>query len=215
MLGCSVAAAHNPSLIAGRAYGRAVACFLLAGCIGLDEHWVINVRTERALDCFQVNPQAVRRKLNPVDETARKIVDEHQGALRVPVTGHKRRDQLCVCVDCYQCPNIIVAEFPLLIVGHILLFGVNKLPNLINLNLLALKSAKRAVLVVCTRNAHNPEEFQIVTFETPVMRTVELIEFPSTLAAMIWACLVRLSLFMSIPTEKNSTIQSTIVTNTN
>jgi len=40
----------------------------------------------------------------------------------------------------------------------VFLFGVNKLPNLINLNLSAFQIAKRAVLVITSGNAHSFNE---------------------------------------------------------
>ena len=48
-----------------------------------------------------------------------------------------------------------------------------------------------------------PTVLRMVTFETPVMRTVELIEFPSTSAAITWLCFLRLSLFMASPHLQN------------
>jgi hypothetical protein len=106
--------------------------------VDLNQHRVINVVAERALDGVQVEFQAIGRQLDAIRKTTSQVLDERTRRGGIPHPDHPRRNQLRVRVDSNPRPNVSAYPVPLnLLHRDVLLFAADKRPDFVSLNPLA------------------------------------------------------------------------------
>lgn len=128
----------------------------------------------------------VSRELDAVRQSARKAAHEFIGALRAPIPDEPARDELRFRVNRDPSPHVASAGSRLAF-GNIFLLRVAKTPNLVALDSLTFQVARSRMIRSEKRTQAQPSSTPsrvTVFLETPVMRTVDRIEFPSTRQAI-------------------------------
>src|SRR6476620_4215619 len=93
-------AAHDPRLMGTDAHRRAISLLRFrAFAIELHKHRVVNIRTERALDCFKICPMAIASQLDADCEAGAKVIHEDDRRVTVAASDEPRGDKLRVSVD--------------------------------------------------------------------------------------------------------------------
>lgn len=133
------------------ALGRAVAALgaLGSGAVQLDQHRVIDIAAERALDRVEVSLVAVAGELHAVRQPLRQIIHERDGVVAVPAADKVGGDDLRIGVDRGPGPDVAIGQIQPLGASDVLLLGRDEGPDLIDLD--ALRRQAAHVLVVVGR----------------------------------------------------------------
>jgi len=140
--------ALNRRLLDPCALRRAVAAFEALWCIAihLDQHCVVNVGAECALDRFKIGLVAVRRELNAGGDTFRHIINEPARTFAVAAAAEVGNEQLRISVDRRPGPHVAGAIRRRLRRRDVLLFRVAERPSLIDQDPLGLHAAHLGVM---------------------------------------------------------------------
>ena len=143
MLGIGIA--DQRFLLAANAFRRAVlpcagSTLIDRSTIPLNQGRIVHVIAESSRNRMEVDPQAVRGQLNPIRQTALKILNEDLGRVPVAVPDHPGADEFRIGVHRNPGPDIASVG-----IGggqprcDVLLFGRDEAPNLVALNPFARK----------------------------------------------------------------------------
>jgi len=102
--------------------------------INLHQLCVVDLISKRVGNGSQIHPMAVRGQLDSIRQSASYILKEVRCTARVPPAYSPTDNKLCVCVNRGEGPNVSAVAYavPHLLRG-VLLLGITKIPNLINL----------------------------------------------------------------------------------
>lgn len=129
--------AFDAGLDGSGALGRAVApCEAGRVAIQLDEHGVVHVASECALNGVQVRLVAVRGELHPVCQPAPYVLHEVVGVFGVSPAYKVGHDQLAVGVQSCPCPSVSSTFRGGLGSRDVLLLRIGECPNFITLDAL-------------------------------------------------------------------------------
>lgn len=128
--------------------------------VDFDEHRIIDFATESILHCIFVNAVSIACQLNSISYALRKIVYENPSCLRASRSDHVGNNQFRVGANRRPCPNIAVAELPLLFLGNILLLCVTEGPSLIDLYSASVDIANLSVVISSSGAARIFQQFQ-------------------------------------------------------
>ena len=113
--------------------------------VNLNQHGIVHVRPEPRFNGFQIGLMTVRRYLNPVCQSARRVADKPRGAVRIPAPDQPTRDQFGIGADCRPRPDI--ASCTLFALWDVLLLGIYEAPYLIDLHTFARQIAEHSILI--------------------------------------------------------------------
>jgi hypothetical protein len=114
--------------------------------VELNEHRIVDLIAEGARNGCQVRSVPIGGKLHAVGESATKIRQELKGGSCVPRPDEPRGYELGIRTNGRPGPHVPVAELPLVFLGYIFLFGIDKAPYLAALDSLARQVEQRHVL---------------------------------------------------------------------
>ena len=93
-------------------------------------------------------------------QSARQIAHEDPSRVRIARADVPAWNQLAVRANRRPRPYVTKAEFTAQFLRHVLLFGVDKIPNLVTLDSAAIQSAQVLVLVLLAGGRYVREQFQ-------------------------------------------------------
>jgi hypothetical protein len=156
-----IGVAFDPVFPATNAFGRAITTLstLWQGAINLVEHGVINIRSERTFDGFEVSPVPVAGQLNAVHDPRRHIIDKPLRAFAVATADEVGNEQFRIGLDCRPSPGIASTINRIFHRGHVFLFCAGERPEFVNLNATRLHVANLRIMKARTEAPGVLQEF--------------------------------------------------------
>jgi len=127
--------ARNDCRLGSNTNRRAIAPFFFwRYAVQLHKSRVVNVAPECVLDCVEINPKTISRKLNAICQPTDQVLHELMGTSGVPRSNQVRDRELGISINRRPSPHVAITELAFLVGRDVLLFGVAKLPDFITLN---------------------------------------------------------------------------------
>ena len=155
-----IGVANNGLLLATDASSRAVSPLTFrVVSVDFNQLGVINAIAERICDSGQVHLVPVSGQLDAISKPGLHVLQERRSGSRIAVSGQPADDKLTLRFNRREGPNVASITA---ILKHlrldVLLLGIAKAPNLIDLNALARQVAKNAILILGARRANLGEK---------------------------------------------------------
>ena len=77
--------------------------------VNLDQHRVVDVRAERALNGVEIGLVAVGRELDAIGDAVGNVLHEPRGAIAIATADEMRNDQFRLGFDCRPSPSVASA----------------------------------------------------------------------------------------------------------